>query len=230
MLDSFRFGAGCKKLCAWCLLATIAASNGYSSSEPLPDENSLALPRPGFSQLTIISPDVLELFLVTTKRAYPAPVEQWNFVDDKGQTHLPSPADFAIMAGDRKLAVSAVGFKRRVLYAPFKNRDLRIANYLYLKLSGALHDNEDLKVTNPGGKLWPPAASFAATAHPGRLSPAIHVNQTGYLTQMPKRAIIGYYLGSLGELELDQPQGGSDAGRTNLLFEIVNAQSTKPLF
>jgi len=41
---------------------------------------------------------------------------------------------------------------------------------------------------------------FTNAAAPLRYSPAIHVNQVGYIPNLPKKAMIGYYLGSLGEL------------------------------
>jgi hypothetical protein len=165
-------------------------------------ETCLTLPPPGSSQLTILSPNVLELSLVTTKRPHPAPIEQWNFVDDKGAVHLPSVSEFTVKVGEKPLSVSAVGFKRRVLYAPFKKRDLRIANYLYLKLGSSLKINDTVKVTNPSHKLWPDSTVLSAVAGNDRLSPAIHVNQTGYAPAAPKHAMIGYYLGSLGELDI----------------------------
>jgi len=189
-------------------------------------EDSLTLAQPGFSQLTVLSPSVLELMLVTTKRPYPARIGQWNFVDDKGEVHVPDVSEFAVKAGEKMLSVGTVGFKRRVLYAPFKKRDLRIANYLYLQLASPLHTNDEVKVTNPSHKLWPDSTVFSAVAVPDRLSPAIHVNQTGYAPAAPKRAMVGYFLGNLGELEISR----SDPARTNLESQIIEAASAKQVF
>ncbi|HZV36972.1 MAG TPA: glycoside hydrolase family 9 protein, partial [Verrucomicrobiae bacterium] len=41
---------------------------------------------------------------------------------------------------------------------------------------------------------------FTNTANPLRFSPAIHVNQEGYVPSFPKKAMVGYYLGSMGEM------------------------------
>jgi len=194
------------------------------------EDHSLQLPRPGFSRLTVLSPTVLELTLVSTKRPYPAPVEQWNFVDDKGDARLPAAADFVVTAADKPVTVSAVGFKRRVLYAPIKVRDLRIANYLYLKLATPLGTNVPVKVTNPNGKVWSKAADFSAVSAASRLSPVIHVNQTGYLPGMPRRAMVGYYLGSLGELDIGEALSTSLSGSTNLLFHLIEAESGRSVF
>ena len=48
--------------------------------------------------------------------------------------------------------------------------------------------------------MWSSNLVFAAVSDPLRYSPAIHVNQVGYLPLLPKKAMVGYYLGSAGEL------------------------------
>jgi hypothetical protein len=88
------------------------------------------------------------------------------------------------------------------------SRDLRIGNYLYLHLATAISFTDApqaVEVENPGGTLWTSKCRFAATTDPLRYSPAIHVNQAGYVPKFPKKAMIGYYLGSLGELTLTPP-------------------------
>jgi hypothetical protein len=179
------------------------------------------MPPVGAYQLRILSPTLLELTLVTTKEPDPAPVKQWDFVDSSGQPHLPSPSEFSVTADNKPIAVSAVGFRRRVLYAPFRRRDLRIGNYLYLQLASAIADNQTVLVNNPGGKLWREPIHFAAKADPLRWSPVLHVNQTGYIPAYPKEAMAGYYLGSLGEMNVAQVS-------TN--FQLIDVQSGKDVF
>ena len=55
-----------------------------------------------------------------------------------------------------------------------------------------------------------------------RWSPVLHVNQTGYLPDFPKEAMVGYYLGSLGEMDV-----GAD-GATQ--FQILDARSGQEVF
>ena len=109
--------------------------------------------------------------------------------------------------------VTGVGFKRRPLYAPLEVWDLRIANSLYLQLSSPISDGQSVQVVNDGS-LWPTNMAFAAVADPLRYSPAIHVNQEGYMPTYPKKAIIGYFLGDMGEMAI--PTNG---------YSVVNAQS-----
>lgn len=69
------------------------------------------------------------------------------------------------------------GIKRRVLYAPLAVRDLRVQTSIYIQ--------------SPLPFNWPAG-----------LNPALHVNQIGYMPALPKKAIVGYYLGTLGELQI----------------------------
>jgi hypothetical protein len=188
-------------------------------SQPKPEaagENPLLMPPVGWNQLRIISPTVLELTLITTKRPDPAPVEQWNFVRGEGQLQLPKPEEFKVVAGGRSIPVERVGFKRRVLYAPLKQRDLRIGNYLYLQLGSGVPENAEVSVSNPGGKLWAQSMRWEGQGSAHRLSPAIHVNQVGYPPAAPKKAMIGHFMGSLGELTL---------ANENATFAIIDTRS-----
>src|SRR5438105_825609 len=78
------------------------------------DEDSLGPPPVRYHCLRILSPTVLELFLVTTKKP-DGPAEQWDFVDQAGASRLPAASRFRVMVGSRQAAVEAVGFRRRVL-------------------------------------------------------------------------------------------------------------------
>src|SRR6516164_2988375 len=90
------------------------------------DDTPLSLPPPGAHELRILSPDFLELTLITTKKPAPAPVEQWNFTDAAGHARLPAADSFLVLVDGWTNAVKSIGFKRRVVYAPLKERDLRI--------------------------------------------------------------------------------------------------------
>lgn len=171
------------------------------------DANSSPVPAAGATTFTILSPSLLELNLVTVKPPAPAHVPQWDFVDEKFQFVAPDVSQFLVKSGTRQIAVKRVGFKRRPIYVGFKKRDLRVGNYLYLELEQPVADNEPVEVTNPDGKLWRADQRFAAKADPMRFSPAIHVNQEGYQTSWPKEAMVGYYIGNLGEMEIPTEKG-----------------------
>jgi len=217
-------------------IAACCVCGAFGSDLTLPDNPSLELPPVGAHQLRLITPRILELTLVTTKPPPPAAPEQWNFIAQNGPTRLPAADDFQVLADNKRIPVNKVGFKRRVIYAPFKDRDLRIGNSLYLQLADEVRDGQAIEVKNPRAKLWPATVQFKAQQSPLRWNPAIHVNQTGYQPSSSKLAMVGYYLGSLGELDLETCQPAS-AGTlkaaspgTNRPFELIQASSSNTVF
>lgn len=177
------------------------------------DYTTLEMPQVGDHALKIVSPTVVELRLINTRAQNAAP-ELWNFVS--GTTfNAPALTQFAVTVNGQPVPVASVGFRRRPLYAPLNVRDLRLDNSLILKLASPIADNADVEVTNPGNLLWPTSMTFKSKAEPMRESGAIHVNQEGYVPSLPKKAMVGHYLGSMGEL--DVPAGTP--------FHVVDAAS-----
>src|SRR3954454_22540125 len=93
---------------------TLAFASG-ASEVLIDDANPLTLPNPGAHELRIISPQMLELNLITTKEPVPAPLQQWDFISTNGVARLPVPGEFSVPRGSTKIPVTKVGFKRRVL-------------------------------------------------------------------------------------------------------------------
>ncbi len=185
------------RLIAWFAVVGIA---GTVASEV--DYLNLKLPLVGDHALHVISPTWLELRRINSKPSIAAPVDNWNFVDAAGGFQPPALSQFAVTIDGIPATVAAIGFKRRPFYAPLFVRDLRIENNLYLQLASPVADGQVVTVTNPGAQLWTTAETFSATVALLRYSPAIHVNQEGYVPGLPKKAMIGYYLGNLGELNV----------------------------
>ncbi|MDB6029097.1 MAG: non-processive endocellulase, partial [Verrucomicrobiales bacterium] len=175
-------------------------------------------PRVGDFAARLITPDLVELSFVLTKPEG-QPVPAWNFVDGAYKFHAPPASDFSIKSGTNRIAVKEIGFKRRPVYAPLKERDLRIGNYLYLRLTRALAENEEIQLESPNPKALP-NGRVTLKADPRRWTPVIHVNQEGYLPKDSKKAFLGHFLGSMGELSL-----------TNYTsFQVVEAESGKEVF
>jgi hypothetical protein len=205
------------------LLGTVAAlllSNCPAQEAVMSDDNPLAMPPVGGHQLRILTPTLLELTLITTKASDPAAVKEWNFVRANGKPKLPGDKAFSVQVDGKIDAVNSVGFKRRVLYAPLKQRDLRIGNYLYLQLATPLAENQSVAVLNPDKTVWPVSMHFSGKADPIRWSPALHVNEVGYLPAQSKKAMVGFYSGSLGEMNINVPP----------VFKIVEAATGKEVF
>jgi hypothetical protein len=204
------------------IFATFLLFSAPAQELLISDANPLAMPPVGAHQLRILSPTLLELTLITTEKPGGVPT-QWNFVGAKGKPNLPGATEFAVIVGGKNDSVQSVGFKRRVLYAPLKHRDLRIGNHLYLQVATPIAENQSVEVRNPSRKLWPAATHFAAKADPLRWSPAIHVNQVGYLPDQSKKAMVGFYLGSLGEMNVS-------TSTTAPNFTIIDSASGKEMF
>ncbi len=166
-------------------------------------ENAMSrLLKVGDHQLRVLSPTVLELNRITTKLPDPAMPTDWNFVSSTGALTAPSTTAFAVTINGQSTTVRAVGFRRRVGHAALNERDLRIDNALFLELTSAVPEGANVEVLNPGNALWPASMQFKATAAALRFNPAIHVNQEGYVPTFAKKAIIGYFIGNLGELDV----------------------------
>jgi len=187
---------------------------------PSSPPTSFALPAVGERTLRILSPTVLELTAITSgdpqipAEKAPTPI----FPPPKL-----APADFEVTVEGTKRDVRAVGFKRRVVSAPLKQRDLRIGNWIYLTLAAPVGEKQKVEVTYRGASVaWLAQARATAVADPLRPSPAIHVNQVGYGPKDPKVAIVGYYLGSMGELPIAAPAADS-ANADATEFSLVNA-------
>jgi Glycosyl hydrolase family 9/Bacterial Ig domain/Cellulase N-terminal ig-like domain len=205
---------------------TATNGSGSSSNAAMPstvnvvDYTSLEMPRPGNNTLHILSPTLLELVLINTKQPDPARVDKWDLVNANGQFVAPSTSDFQVKVGGNSVNVQGVGFKRRPLYAPLVKRDLRIENHLYLQLSSPIADNQAVVVNNQSQSLWASSMVFSNVANPLRYSPAIHVNQEGYMPNFAKKAMVGYYAGNLGEMDIAASSG----------FKIVDAASGAQVF
>jgi lysophospholipase L1-like esterase len=156
-------------------------------------------PAVGDHALHILAPNLLELFRVNSKQPDPAHVDSWDWVDDQGNFVAPDLSSVRVIVNGQTNAIISAGFKRRALYAPLLVRDLRIGNQLYMRLNNAIAEGDSVTVINSGA-VWPTNMLFAAVAYPLRYSPAIHVNQEGYLSAYPKKAAVGYSLGNLGEM------------------------------
>jgi len=194
-------------------LALIVVFFALPSTAADPLDMGLQSPVPGSHTLHILNPNLLELVLVNTKQIDPAHVDSWDWINAQGNFIAPNMSSVRVVVNGQTNSVTGIGFKRRPLYAPLDVWDLRIGNYLYLQLSSPISSGQAVQVVNDG-TVWPTNLQFAASADPLRYSPAIHVNQEGYLPTYPKKAIVGYYIGNLGEMPIPSNT-----------FSLVNAQS-----
>ncbi|HEX3718990.1 MAG TPA: glycoside hydrolase family 9 protein [Verrucomicrobiae bacterium] len=200
---------------------TTTTSNGTATTNAIPgttpiDYTMLQQPTVGENSLHVLSPTVLELNIVNSEpRGTMVPTNLASFLNADGQFIAPALGDFSVTINGQSVAVTGVGFKRRPLYAPNKEYDLLILNSFYLQVATPVADTQTVQVQNPGAALWPTNDQFVAVADPLRYSPAIHVNQEGYMPDYTKQAMVGYYLGTLGEMPIPYSSGFSIINATN---------------
>jgi hypothetical protein len=166
------------------------------------DYTNLISPLVGGYALRILTPTLLELRQINTKAPDPAEPATWNLVNSSGALTAPDMSQFVVTVSGQTVVVESVGFRRRVSFAPLSTYDLRIDNALYLTLGAPIADNSPAAVTNPSESVFPSGVAFSVTSSPIRYSPAIHVNQEGYVPSFPKKAMVGYYLGDMGEMSV----------------------------
>ncbi|MBK9260558.1 MAG: glycoside hydrolase family 9 protein [Polyangiaceae bacterium] len=191
-----RFGAIALILSAAC--STLVSPDAWAQAPDADVVNytTLAVPAVDAHTLNILSPTTLELIRITTKPAAGS-VSAWDFVNDD----IPTAAQFVVEANGVPIPIRQVGFKRRPLSAPPAAYDLRIGNSLILELGASLVEDAHIVVTNPNGSVFPSHFDFSGWAHALRYGPAVHVNQEGYVPSWPKKASVGYWIGTLGELK-----------------------------
>ncbi len=181
-----------------------------------PDPGTLEYPPLGTVQLRILSPVLLELFLVSSKKGGQE-VEPWDFISTGKRARLTS---LVVQTDSKNVPIQRTGFRRRVLSAPLKHPDLRIGNSLFLQLAEPLTPGSNVSVQDPKHLLGDLPPHLQTVFSKTRWAPSIHVNEVGYAPGKPKHAIVGYYLGDLGEMELDP----------HLEFHLVDPQTGKIVF
>ncbi len=163
--------------------------------------------------LHVLAPTWLEMeWTLVREPAPPTGSYPWNLTTPAASVVVPARDDFAVTIAGRPAQVRTVGFKRRALFAPLDHRELRTGAWLYLELDHAVPPGAEVTVANSNRGVWSSGHPVRVRADPLRSSAAIHVNQEGYVPAWPKRALVGFYLGSAGELPVPARE-----------FEIVSA-------
>jgi hypothetical protein len=186
------------------ILASAAELRAQSRADV--DTHSLSLPAVGDFTLRILTPSILEFTQISAKAKGP-----------------PQTPDFQVTVSGHAVKIESVGTKRRVVYAPLARRDLRIATEFYIRLADAIDlqgESQIVEVREPTGPTSDPPVAARAACDPNRYSPAIHVNQEGYVPSLPKKAMIGYYLGDMGEMDIPASSG----------FALIDARSGESVY
>ncbi len=197
-----RFLFGCLVACALFSAITLPAQPRAAV-----DATSLTLPAIGDYTLRVLSPSLLEITQISTKAKNAAWPAIQTAAGTGAEARTAEKFRFTVNIGGRPVQVNAVGTKRRVLYAPLARRDLRVATTYYLRLATRIEPDAAIEVRLASAAAGQPLLSLKTSFDPLRFSPVIHVNQEGYLPLLPKKVMLGYYLGDLGEMDLPVAAG-----------------------
>jgi hypothetical protein len=97
-----------------------------------------------------------------------------------------------------------------VFYAPLKTPDLRIDNALYLQLASPVADGQTVAVTNPDGQILVSLRRLHRRHEPAALQPGDPREPGGLRPEhFQKKAMVGYYLGDMGEMPISAATGFS---------------------
>src|SRR5260370_26082 len=80
-------------------------------------------------------------------------VRRWDWGRPAGSLAPPGREEFRVTVDGAPPDIARVGFRRRVLYAPLRKRDLRAVSFLYLQLSRPVPEGAAVEVANPSGRL-----------------------------------------------------------------------------
>jgi hypothetical protein len=175
-------------------------------------------PRETSGTVRVLAPTVLEVTWIS---------KAGEQVAEMRVNRLPRPQDVSIRSGPGEIKAIKVGYKRHPVHAPLKEPQLLAANSLFLELASPLEPGQEIEVilkdagrfSQGTGDQKALSKSMKGSFDPEKRSPVIHVNQTGYLPAEKKTAMVGYYLGSLGELRLPG----------EATFKVVNAAGKEAL-
>lgn len=167
------------------------------------------LPKDGDVELNILSKNVIELSYCYTRPTNTSPLK-WNFV--AGGTFT-QPNTLSVSVNGIVVGTSSMSFKRRPSYVPLKSRDLRIMNWITITLNTSLVDGQTVTVSDSSKSVL--VNNISTVVNQFRVSPVIHVNQVGYAPNFNKTAIVGYYIGNGGELDVSNYTS----------FSLINTQN-----
>lgn len=163
-------------------------------------------PEIGEGGLRFLTPQVLEVVHINSKEPNLEPAS-WTFANE-GVFSAPDSNTFTLAIDGEPVTATIMGFRRRVLLARSGIRDIRIDNRLFLKLLSPATAGAKARLEAKG---WQNHATptgldelavYQATLDAGRRSPAIHTNHGGYISGLPKQAMVGCYLGTSGEMDI----------------------------
>ena len=150
--------------------------------------------QPGSTALQLLAPQVIEVDEYTA----------WtNGTVDTLTNYLAAitnSGSYQITVDGQAVNCVAAGYERRPSYAVQTAWDLRLRHSFYLVTDTAISESSTVAVTINLPGYW--QTNLATQFSPARISPALHVSAAGYPATLPKQAMVGCLLGTLGEMPI----------------------------
>lgn len=163
----------------------------------------VSLPKAGEWDARMLAPDLVQIRIVGSAEKMGEPVkhlEAFALKDD--QATIPAPTEFSVTSSGEPVAVAQTGYLQLLDFAAFHKFDIRVIGSLFLQLSRPLAVGESVVIRSKGAAYWPENAEVKLEWTGTDFSPVVHVNQIGYVPALPKLARAGFFLGTLGEMEI----------------------------
>ena len=143
---------------------------------------AIAVPQSGAHELRIITPTLLEVYIVSERDGFANRPTFCDWVDDEGDVipgAVPAASDLEVKVNGAVTAVNAIGFKRHIRFAPVGKSKFTMENFVYIELGAAASAGATVSVTSPTNK-WPASFLLSTALGDNRWNPAVHTNQVGY--------------------------------------------------
>lgn len=190
----------------------ILAISGVAQARDMIQPDPAYLIQGGERDARMIQPDLIEIRIAGRKETKEGPLRFLEAFQGAERPQVPLATDFEVRANGAVVPVKEVGYRQEVYFAAFKGYDIRVLGSVYLRLEKGVDPGAKIEVI-PKKDFWAGREAMVFEAGPDEWTPAIQVKQTGYQSDLPKRARVGLYLGSLGETHCE-----------NLPFELVDTQ------
>lgn len=161
----------------------------------------------------LVMPDLIEIRIAGRKDSKEGPIKNLEVFQGSEGPKLPEVSDFQVSVNGTPVAIKEAGYRQELYFAAFKGYDIRVLGTVYLRLEQPVPQGATISITPKAGAWTGEPMVFKPSDDDW--SPMIQVKQAGYQSDLPKRARVGLFAGTMGEIEVPQ-----------LPFEIIDAAGT----
>jgi hypothetical protein len=175
-------------------LLPVAASDGIQ-----PEPTSLIAG--GERDARLVTPDLVEIRIAGRKESKDGPLKNLEAFQSPEGPRLPVASEYEVTVDGKPVGVKEIGYRQELYYAAFKGYDVRVLGSIYLRLEKPVAPGSKVSISTKSAAWAGGPLVFQTT--PDDWNPLIQVRQTPYQTDLPKRARVGLYAGTMGEIVVE---------------------------